>query len=539
MDQSLPVSARTESEIENKKHYILSILHQDVVNIEQLKKVAITYHGFVNQELRQYIWPLLMNVVEKNNLPSLNSNSPKFQIKNKYQADWKYSNDINTQITFHTARLASQKFVGNYMKSTFALEFEDKWRMMIDIICQEDYELYQMLQEVHGNLNFTLSWLLTWFSHDIDNLEVVQRIFDVCLTHQHFEIYMAIVIIMSQKQKLVSENTHNDIVVTLYIVFQSLNSFYKELDFDYLILQASDMYQRHPFENYNLSINKTDQNTLDEISQSQIESQQSSKFVSPDYCEMQKIKKNRGGSLHRRTKTLVSGRINDNALTDDQLDLLQMDSYSLVLNTMKGSKSTQMNSISEEESENQQSLENKNQNGLVIEPNDEKRNLRHIAPELIQSVDVLNNGIQKHHRAPEKQNIMYNSVHIMNNIPIDIRPDINEQKKAQILLRRINTIENETQELKRQISIMSNSGHAIGGQASSSMIRRSSVNLEQEKQKLIGEIQSGKQISMFWAIILLVHILLLLIGLQFYKTSYSQAEGNYNNNVLENINRDF
>eukprot|EP00347_Sterkiella_histriomuscorum_P002423 403368211 len=44
--------------------------------------------------------------------------------------------------------------------------------------------IFTLIQDLPGGLNFSLSWLLTWFSHDITDFNKVQRIFDVCLYDQ-------------------------------------------------------------------------------------------------------------------------------------------------------------------------------------------------------------------------------------------------------------------------------------------------------------------------------------------------------------------
>ena len=63
-----------------------------------------------------------------------------------------------------------------------------------------DPELYELIIESGGQPNFSLSWILTWFSHDIDNFEMVQLIFDACLaTHPLFICYLTVAQIVLSK----------------------------------------------------------------------------------------------------------------------------------------------------------------------------------------------------------------------------------------------------------------------------------------------------------------------------------------------------
>ena len=54
-----------------------------------------------------------------------------------------------------------------------------------------------------GNLTFIVSWVLTWFSHDLENLDNVAQIFDACLSqHPLFPLYLAIATILYNKERL-------------------------------------------------------------------------------------------------------------------------------------------------------------------------------------------------------------------------------------------------------------------------------------------------------------------------------------------------
>lgn len=53
-----------------------------------------------------------------------------------------------------------------------------------ELLKQVDYEVYELLSEAptHQMPHFALSWILTWFSHDLNKFSHVQLIFDACLS---------------------------------------------------------------------------------------------------------------------------------------------------------------------------------------------------------------------------------------------------------------------------------------------------------------------------------------------------------------------
>lgn len=54
----------------------------------------------------------------------------------------------------------------------------------------------------HEKLHFAFPWVLTWFSHEIDDFELVTRLFDLFLSDFEILRYLTIVIILSKKEEL-------------------------------------------------------------------------------------------------------------------------------------------------------------------------------------------------------------------------------------------------------------------------------------------------------------------------------------------------
>lgn len=77
--------------------------------------------------------------------------------------------------------------------------------LIMKILKRVDPELFDMLKDEFPMPTFALSWLLTWFSHDIADLDKVQIIYDACLSqHPMFIAYLAVAVIEYNREKVIS-----------------------------------------------------------------------------------------------------------------------------------------------------------------------------------------------------------------------------------------------------------------------------------------------------------------------------------------------
>ena len=71
---------------------------------------------------------------------------------------------LGENLGFYCADIASNYFIRDFMP---ALDLTSK---LIELV---DPELFEMVESMGGQPTFTLSWFLTWFSHDIENFSKV------------------------------------------------------------------------------------------------------------------------------------------------------------------------------------------------------------------------------------------------------------------------------------------------------------------------------------------------------------------------------
>ncbi|EGD76921.1 hypothetical protein PTSG_08266 [Salpingoeca rosetta] len=71
------------------------------------------------------------------------------------------------------------------------------------LIQQRDIPLFRFLSNAQIGGEFTISWVVTWFSHVLNHHQDRCRVFDACLaSHPYFVVYLAAAIVLSQSEQL-------------------------------------------------------------------------------------------------------------------------------------------------------------------------------------------------------------------------------------------------------------------------------------------------------------------------------------------------
>ena len=65
--------------------------------------------------------------------------------------------------------------------------------------------LFRSLEEIHF-LAFCVSWVLTWFAHEVQDFRVIARIYDYCLCGpESVALYLSAAVVLSLKDGLLNE----------------------------------------------------------------------------------------------------------------------------------------------------------------------------------------------------------------------------------------------------------------------------------------------------------------------------------------------
>ena len=116
--------------------------------------------------------------------------------------------------------------------------FQKSLTLLIDIIKLLDKEIYTIFKEDNTPLCLILSWIISLFTHSINNFYVIRRILDYLLINEPINSYiltaMIIVKCLKKKIKNISEVENEEIFLTI----KNINL--DEIDFDNVIIQCDE-----------------------------------------------------------------------------------------------------------------------------------------------------------------------------------------------------------------------------------------------------------------------------------------------------------
>ena len=114
--------------------------------------------------------------------------------------------------------------------------FQNSISLMTDIIQLLDAKIYELLKEEASPLCLCLSWVITLFTHEINNFYTIRRILDYLLLNEPINVYIlsSIIIVKSIRKnvKNVEEAESEDIFISIKNI--DLNS----IDFNYMIVEC-------------------------------------------------------------------------------------------------------------------------------------------------------------------------------------------------------------------------------------------------------------------------------------------------------------
>jgi len=102
-------------------------------------------------------------------------------------------------------------------------------------------QVHSFLDRAGVHAYFSLSWVITWFAHDIFDLNTVARLFDVFLSSPPtFPLYLSAAIVLHRKESLLQ--TECDFA----LVHDFLSHIPADLPYDEIVCQAQEMFIAFP-----------------------------------------------------------------------------------------------------------------------------------------------------------------------------------------------------------------------------------------------------------------------------------------------------
>ncbi|KAM3596995.1 uncharacterized protein V6R79_024298 [Siganus canaliculatus] len=275
-----------------KKHKLAEIhqaLISDPVDIETLRRAAVSKGGLLDDELRRKVWPKLLNI-NVYELPHKPGRDVRQDHKdyNQVVLDVRRSMkrfpkgmsatqrvvlqeqliDIilvvlkrNPQLHYyqgyHDVAVSLLLVVGERMAiamldtlSNFHLrDFMDPTmdstkhilNYLMPVLEQVDAELHDFMARAEVGTIFALSWLITWFGHVLSEFKHTLRLYDFFLaSHPLMPIYLAATIVLHREKEV--KQTECDMAMVHHL----LSRIPQDLPFELLIRQAQDLFDQYP-----------------------------------------------------------------------------------------------------------------------------------------------------------------------------------------------------------------------------------------------------------------------------------------------------
>lgn len=267
---------------------LLEVLDNKEVSLEALRKLAP--RGFVNDDMRRKVWPLLMGLspsVAKKDYPhdrirehrytqqvekdvarsmfhfDVNKNWTK---KTREESREALSRMINTLFSVHPdlhyiqgfhdicsvfLMVCGEKLGYHVLERLSLLHIRESLRPSLEYVMEElnlifpileraDPPVYQFLSQAHVQGFFTLSWVLTWFSHNLVRLSEVARVFDFLLaSHPLMPVYLASSLVIHLREGLLHGECD---FAAVHQYFQSLP---KRIELDSLFDHAQKLFREN------------------------------------------------------------------------------------------------------------------------------------------------------------------------------------------------------------------------------------------------------------------------------------------------------
>ena len=153
--------------------------------------------------------------------------------KNKFKKGYSYTDALKLFTELYLKDYISPfKSIGNQDD----IIFENSIAVLIDVIKILDKKIYKLLKEESSPLCLCLSWLITLFTHEINNFYTIRRILDYLLLHEPIDVYVlsAIIIVKSIHKNIKNVEDAENEEIFLAIKNIDLNN----IDFNNMIIEC-------------------------------------------------------------------------------------------------------------------------------------------------------------------------------------------------------------------------------------------------------------------------------------------------------------
>ncbi|XP_004549301.2 TBC1 domain family member 20 isoform X2 [Maylandia zebra] len=271
----------------------LAEIHQalisDPVDIETLRRAAVSKGGLLTDELRRKVWPKLLNInvyelphkpgrdVRENHkdynqvvldvrrsmkrfpkgMPATERAVLQEQLIDIILEVLKRNTQLHYYQGYHDVAVTLLLVVGermaialldtlsNYHLRDFMDPTMDSTKHILNylmpILEQVDLELHDFMIRAEVGTIFALSWLITWYGHVLSEFKHTLRLYDFFLaSHPLMPIYLAATIVLHREKEV--KQTECDMAMVHHL----LSRIPQDLPYELLIGQAQDLFEKYP-----------------------------------------------------------------------------------------------------------------------------------------------------------------------------------------------------------------------------------------------------------------------------------------------------
>lgn len=271
----------------------LAEIHQalisDPVDIETLRRAAVSKGGLLTDELRRKVWPKLLNIniydlphkpgrdVRENHkdynqvvldvrrsmkrfpkgMPATERAVLQEQLIDIILKVLKRNTQLHYYQGYHDVAVTLLLVVGermaialldtlsNYHLRDFMDPTMDSTKHILNylmpILEQVDLELHDFMIRAEVGTIFALSWLITWYGHVLSEFKHTLRLYDFFLaSHPLMPIYLAATIVLHREKEV--KQTECDMAMVHHL----LSRIPQDLPYELLIGRAQDLFEKYP-----------------------------------------------------------------------------------------------------------------------------------------------------------------------------------------------------------------------------------------------------------------------------------------------------
>jgi len=142
------------------------------------------------------------------------------------------------------ARRVAERLAKQHLREAMnptLMSVQQALQLVVRIVQRRDKALWRALEEIGVDPVFALSWILTWFAHDLHSLSQIERLYDFFVaSHPLMSLYVSAAVLCYFRQPILAAGGDYSVVHGL---MQSLPS---DLPIDRLILDAYRSFERAP-----------------------------------------------------------------------------------------------------------------------------------------------------------------------------------------------------------------------------------------------------------------------------------------------------